>query len=72
MATKTNGYTKGRARQNTSLSKQRTDYGLRAEKTYSNAKSRAKREEDSWEAMDDSTEGCNQEGTSVHSKQTSV
>ena len=41
MATKTDGYTEGCARKNISLSTQRTDYGLRAVKTYDNTKRRA-------------------------------
>ena len=40
MALKTNNYTEGRARKNTSPSTQRTDCGLRAVKTYGNTKSR--------------------------------
>ena len=68
MAMKTNGYTEGRARQNTSPSTQWTDCGLRAVKTYDNAESRAGRKEDSWEATDGSTEGCNQEGISARSR----
>ena len=62
MATKMNGYTEGRARQNTSLSTQRTDCGLRVVKTYDNTESCAKYKEDSLEATDGSTEGCNKEG----------
>ena len=57
-------------RQNTSPSTQRIDCSLRTMKTYDNAESRAGRKEDSWQATDDNIEGCNQEGTSTHSRQT--
>ena len=67
MAMKMNGYTEGRARQSISPNTQQTDSSLRAVKTYDNTESRAGHKEDSWEATDDSTEGCNQEGTSVRS-----
>ena len=63
MATKMNSYTEDRVKKNTSPSTQWTDCGLRSMKTYDNAESRARHEEDSWEAMNSSTEGCNQEGT---------
>ena len=43
MATKTNCYTEGHARQNTSPSTQKIDCGLRAMKTYDNAESCAGR-----------------------------
>ena len=60
MATKTEGYTEGCARQNTSPSTQWIDCGgLRAIKIYDNVESGARREEDSWEATDSITEGCN-------------
>ena len=72
MATKTNGYTKGHARQNTSPTTQWTDCGLRAVKTYDNAESCGRRKEDSWEATNGSTEGCNQEGTLARNGQTPV
>ena len=72
MATKTDDYTKGRAKQNTSPSTQWTDYSMRVVKIYDNTESRARHEEDSWEATDDNTKGCNQEGTSARSRQTSV
>ena len=72
MATKTNDYTEGRVKQNTSTSTQRSDFDLRAVKTYSSTESRARCKEDSWEATDGNAEGCNQEGTSAHSGQTSV
>ena len=65
-------YTKGRARQNTSPSTQQTDCCLSAVKTYDNVKSRARREEDSWEATDKNTKGYNQEGTSISNKHTPV
>ena len=58
MATKTNGYTEGRVRQNTSPSTQWIDCGMRALKTYDNAESRAGRKKDSWEATDSNTEHC--------------
>ena len=45
---------------------------MRAVKTYDNTQSRAGYKKDSYEAMDGSTEGCNQEGTSAHSGQISV
>ena len=57
MATKTNGYTEGRARKNTSPSTQQTDCGLRAVKIYDNAESRVGRKDDSWEATNGSTKG---------------
>ena len=63
-----NGYTEGHARQNTSPITQQTDFGLRAMKTYDNTESRARNEENSWEAMDDNIEGCNQEDTSARSR----
>ena len=47
MATNTNGYTKGRVRQNTSLDTQWTDFSLRAVKTYGNVESCAEYKEDS-------------------------
>ena len=72
MATKVDGYTKGCARQKTSPSTQRIDCGLSAMKTYDNADSGARCEEDSLEAMDGNTKGYNQEGTSARSRQTSV
>ena len=72
MAMKMDDYTEGRAKQNTSPSTQRTDYDMRVVKTYNNTESRARLKEDSWEATDDSTEGCNQEGTSTSSGQTLV
>ena len=59
MATKTNGYTEGHARQNTSPSTEQANYNLKIVKTYDNIKSRAGRKEDSWEATEDSTEGYN-------------
>ena len=72
MAMKTNDYTDGRVKQNISPSTRQTDFGLRAMKTYDNAKSLAGRKEDSWEATDDDTEGCNQEGTLARNGQTLV
>ena len=72
MATKMNDYTKGHVNQTTSPSTQQTDSDLRAMKTYNNAKSRAGHKEDSWEATDGKAKGCNQEGTSAHSRQTLV
>ena len=72
MATNTDSYTEGYARQNISLSTQRTNCGLRAVKTYGNAKSHEGRKEDSWEATDGSAEGCNQGGTSARSRQTPI
>ena len=63
IATKTNSYTKDCVKQNTSPSTQRTNCGLRAVKTYGNVESRARCKEDYREAMNSSTEGCNQEGT---------
>ena len=72
MATKMEGYTEGHAKQKPSPSTQQTDDGLRAVKTYNNAESCARHEEDSWEATDVNTEGCNQEGTLAHSEQTPV
>ena len=72
MATKTNGYTKGRATQNMSPSTQREDSSLRAVKTYDNAESRAGRKEDSWEVTNSDANGCNQEATLAYSRQTSV
>ena len=59
MVTKIDGYTEGRARQNTSPSTQQTDCSLWNVKTYGNVERHAKREEDSWETMDGSTEGYN-------------
>ena len=72
MATKINGYTESRARQSTSSSTKRTDCDLRAMKTYDNAKSHVGHKEDSQEGTDNSTEGCNEEGTSARSGQTLV
>ena len=72
MAMKTNGYTEGRAKQNTSLSSQQTDSNLRAVKTYSKIESRVGRREDSWEAMNGDAKGFNQKGTSAPSGQTLV
>ena len=72
MATKTNGYTEGRVKQNTSPSTQQTDFSLRAVKTYGNVENRVGCKEDPREVMDGDTEGCNQEGTSACSEQTSV
>ena len=40
----------------------------RVVKTYGNAESYAGHNEDSWEATDGDTEGCNQEGTSARNK----
>ena len=68
---KMNGYTEGRVKQNISPSTQRTYFDLRVVKTYDNAESRAGRKEDSWEATNGDAKGCNQEGTSAHSRQTS-
>ena len=50
MTTKMNGYTGSCVRKNTSPSTQRTDFGLRAIKTYDNTKSHAGHKEDSWES----------------------
>ena len=67
-----NSYTKGYVRQSKiSLSTQRTDYSLRAMKIDSNTESHAGCKEDSWYAMDNDVKGCNQEGTSARSGQTS-
>ena len=65
MASKTNDYTEGRARKNTSPNTEQTDFGLRAMKTYDNAKSRVGHKENSWEATDSNAKVCNQEGTSA-------
>ena len=70
MAKKTNGYTKGRVRQNISPSTQQIDFGLRAMKRYKNTESRPGCKEHSWEATDGDAEGCNQEGTSAYNGQT--
>ena len=72
MATKTNDYIDVCARKNTSPSTQWTDCGLGVVKTYDNAESLTVRKENSWEATDYNTEGCNQGGTSAHSEQTLV
>ena len=64
MAMTMDAYTEGRVKQNISSSTQRTDFGLGAVKTQGNAKSHAECKEDSWEAMDDDVEGCNQEARS--------
>ena len=72
MATKTNGWTEGCARKNTSPSTQRTNFGLSDVKTYDNAESRARHKENYWEATDGDAEGCNQEGTLARSGQTPV
>ena len=53
------GYTQGCAMHNISPSTLQIDYGLRAVKTYDNTESRAAHKEDSWEATDGSTDGCN-------------
>ena len=65
MAMKTNSYTEGHVRKNTSLSTQRTDFDLKAVTTYDNIESSVGHKEDSWEATDNDAEGCNQEGTSA-------
>ena len=72
MATKTNGYTEGRARENTSPSTQQKNSDIRAVKTYGNVESRAGHKEDSWVATDSNAKGCNQEGTLAHNRQTPV
>ena len=72
MATKTNGYIKGRVRQYTSPNTHRIDFRLRAVKTYDKTESHARRKEDSWEAMNDDVKGCNQEDASACREQTSV
>ena len=59
MATKKDGYTEGRTRQNISPSTQRTDCSLSAMKTYGNIESHVGCKGDSWEATDGSTKGCN-------------
>ena len=41
-------------------------------KIYGSAESRAEHEEDSWDAIDDDAEGCNQEGISTRSVQTLI
>ena len=60
MATKTNYYTEGRVRQNTSPITQLTDFDLRVVKIYDNAKSCAEHKENCWEATECDAEGCNQ------------
>ena len=72
MATKTNDYTEGRVRQNTSPNTQQIDFGLRAVKTVGNAENHVGCKEDPWEETDSDTKGCNQEGTSACSRQTPV
>ena len=69
---KTSNYTEGHVKENTSPSTQRTDFSLRAVKTYNNTESHAGRKENSWEAADGNVEGCNQEGTSTRNGQTPV
>ena len=39
-------------------------------KIYGNTESRTRCKEDSWEATNNDTEGCDQEGTSAHSGRT--
>ena len=63
---------RGSVNQNTSISTQQTEFELRVVKTYNNTESHAGHEENSWEATDCDAKGCNQEGTSARSGQTSV
>ena len=72
MPTKMNSYTEGRVKQNISPKNQRTEFGLRAVKTYGNAENDVGCKEDFWEATDGDVEGCNQDGTSARNRQTPV
>ena len=71
-ATKMNSYTEGFVRQNKGPNTQQIDSSLKVVKTDGNTESRVGRKENSWDATDDNTKGCNQEETSAHSGQTQV